>query len=126
MQKFFLTCSLLLLFSKISKSQLQNGPMPGYAEMREVAIWVQTSGPHEVYIRYGKNGNFENQTKRVNTSEKRAFCTTLIADKVEPGTTYQYQLFIDGKYFPLEQTLQFKTPPLWQYRTAPPLSLIHI
>ena len=120
MQKFIITCALLLLFSKISKSQLQNGPMPGYAEMREVAIWVQTSGPHEVYIKYGKNGHFENQTNRVHTSEKRAFCATLIADKVEAGTTYQYQLFIDGKYFPLERTLQFKTPPLWQYRTAPP------
>tara|TARA_A100001011_G_scaffold88820_1_gene93256 strand:+ start:10591 stop:11895 length:1305 start_codon:yes stop_codon:yes gene_type:complete len=120
MPKYIISTIFFLVACKFSFGQLQSGPMPGYSEMRETAIWVQTKGSHEVFIKYSSNGHFKNQTNTVLTGKEKAFCATLIADKVEPGKTYSYQLFIDGKHFPINRKLQFKTPPLWQFRTDPP------
>ena len=56
MPKYIISTIFFLVACKFSFGQLQSGPMPGYSEMRETAIWVQTKGSHEVFIKYGSNG----------------------------------------------------------------------
>ena len=43
-----------------------------------------------------------------------------MADRVEPGRVYHYQLFLDGRPVGLDRPLRFQTQALWQWRTDPP------
>ena len=101
---------------------LLSGPMVGYCEMREAALWVQTNGPAQVYFTYAS----EDQPNRVfrtavsTTQKESAFTTTHIAEQVLPGKTYKYNLYINGAQVTRPYDFSFKTPPLWHFRTDPP------
>ena len=106
---------------------LQSGPMVGYSEMREVMLWVQTNQPARVQIRYHKIGSpTPGQstpaylTNEVQTNRQMAFTAHLLADQVEPGATYTYDLLIGGQKVSLPYPTQFQTQSLWQWRTDPP------
>ncbi|MCB9276398.1 MAG: alkaline phosphatase family protein [Lewinellaceae bacterium] len=101
---------------------LQSGPMLGYNEMREVLLWVQTKAPATVQFAYWPEAE---PGRRMFTAEKQteksdAFTAKLLADQVEPGTKYRYELLIDGKPVSLPYPAAFETQPLWQWRTGPP------
>ena len=103
---------------------LQNGPMVGYADMREVLVWVQTKAPAEVYIEYFETGDsvarkkYRSQT--IHTQTATAHTAKCIADQVQPGKSYSYQVFINGAAVQLPYPTTFKTQQLWQWRTDPP------
>lgn len=124
--RYFLALFLLPFCITLSFSQkelLQSGPMLGYAEMREVAIWVQTKSPAKVQIAYwNKAGGGDTLlTDAVQTEKLTAYTAKLIADRVEPGQEYLYQLRIGGKAVSLPYPTEFQTIPLWQWRTDPPV-----
>jgi alkaline phosphatase D len=101
---------------------LQAGPMVGYSDMREVAVWIQLKQEGNVNIAYSEAGK---QGPRVFTDTKsclksEAYTATLIADQVEPGTTYEYEVWINDKKIDLPYPLQFQTQSLWQWRTDAP------
>lgn len=101
---------------------LQCGPMVCFSEMREVLLWVQTKEPAEVHIRYweaGNPGEFH-VTDRVKTRKEEAFTAKLVADTVEPGKRYEYELYINGNLVERPYPLKFQTQVLWQWRTDPP------
>ena len=106
----------------LAKAQLQSGPMLGYAEMREVLLWVQTSKPAEVYFEYWVTETPERvfQTDIVTTGKATAYTAKCIADQVQPGRAYTYRLLLDGREVKLDYPTTFDTPPLWQWRTDPP------
>lgn len=123
MRTLLLACSILLagnLFSQ--KELLQSGPMLGYAEMREVLIWVQTTEAAEVKIGYQSDqaGAPLLFTKNIATSSVTAFTAKLIADQVQPGLNYTYDVYINGKKVELDYPTTFSTPPIWRWRTDPP------
>ncbi len=102
--------------------KLQSGPMVGYSEMREVALWLQTTQPAKVKISYWDK---ENPGQKYFTEEKytlknEGFTSTLIADEVEPGKHYNYEVYIDGKPVIIKQPCEFQTLELWQWRKDPP------
>ncbi len=101
---------------------LQSGPMVGYSDYKEVALWVQTKGSHSVKFRYYKSENIKEAhwTKSVITSQTNAFIAKLIADSLEAGKHYNYEVYLDGKKIELNRTLTFQTQTLWQWRTDPP------
>ncbi|MBK6347331.1 MAG: alkaline phosphatase family protein [Bacteroidales bacterium] len=101
---------------------LQSGPMPGYADMREAVIWLQTTGETSVYATYWDREHPEMimRTGTVNTLKVEAHTAKLIADQVEPGRTYDYRLYFNDRPVDLPYPAVFKTPPLWKYRTNPP------
>lgn len=101
---------------------LLSGPMVGYTEMREALLWVQTNGPAQVYFEYssGAGAKFRFRTPTYQTSAAEAYTARLIADQVKPGETYVYDLFINGQKVELPYATNFKTPPLWQFRSDPP------
>ncbi|MGF7216241.1 alkaline phosphatase D [Spirosoma lacussanchae] len=101
---------------------LQSGPMVGYSDSREVALWVQTNKPARVQIRYHEAGKPSPAylTSEVQTHEKTAFTAHLLANQVEPGKKYAYELLIGGQKVSLPYPTTFQTQNLWQWRTDPP------
>lgn len=120
-----LTCALcpwLITAQTSANPLLKSGPMLGYSEMLESMIWVQTSRECEVYIAYTDlvDRTFIRTTNKVQTTKNDAYTARLIADSVEPGHRYSYQLFINRKPVKLPYTTEFRTPPIWRWRTEPP------
>lgn len=102
---------------------LQSGPMVGYSEMREVMLWVQTKRACQVEVEYQEKDQPASEvflTNAVQTSAQHAFTAHLLADRVQPGRTYEATLRIDGKKVPLPYPFTFHARDLWQWRTDPP------
>ncbi len=101
---------------------LQSGPMVGYSDFLEVNLWVQTKQAADVKIVYFEKAKptprFETAARR--TQADKAFSTHLIADKVQPGKRYTYELYINNKKVERPYPLEFQTQSLWQWRTDPP------
>ena len=91
---------LLLLVSLVIplNSIINSGPMVGYSEKSEVALWIQTKSSSTVKFIYwdinDPNKIFE--TEVIITNKDSGFTATLIADLVKPGTVYHYQPIIDN------------------------------
>jgi alkaline phosphatase D len=113
--------------AKAVVSLLKAGPMLAWSEIREVGIWVQTTGPARVQVRYSEIDTAgkgvigqELSTKELETDPELAYTKTLVADLVSPGKRYRYDLYINGKKVSRPYRTEFISQPLWQYRTAPP------
>jgi alkaline phosphatase D len=101
---------------------LVSGPMLGYADMKEVLIWAQVSGPADVAAEYWEQGkpDVKFKTDPYATQKNEGYTARMIADQLEPGRTYEYHLLINGKTIERPYPTVFKTQTLWQYRTDPP------
>ncbi len=101
---------------------IQSGPMLGYADMREVMLWVQTKQPGRVQIRYVEQGTKAPVmlTAEVATSRATANTAHLVADALQPGKRYDYEVLVNGKPVKLPYATTFQTQTLWQFRTEPP------
>ena len=121
-----LLISTQALFSQgryTSNTLLKSGPMVGYTEMREALLWVQTTGPATVRFEYydlqNPTQNFRTIEYRTSVSEQ--YIAKIIADQVQPGQTYGYRLYINGREVTFDYKLRFQTPSDWRYKTTPPL-----
>lgn len=116
---YLLTASGIICFSQ---SLLQSGPMLGYTDLRESAIWVQTKKQAEVRIEYWlkENPDLKSTTNTVITTSEKAYTAVLIADNVEPGNIYEYQLIINNSPIKFEYPTQFQTQAVWKWRNDPP------
>ncbi len=104
--------------------------MVGYSDYKEVSLWVQTTQAAEVKIVYfeklqvpssaGAKPAVRYETARVRTVPEKAFAAHLIADKVQPGKRYTYELHINNRKVERPYPLEFQTQTLWQWRTDPP------
>lgn len=90
--------------------------MLGYVDMREALLWVQTRQAATVYFEYWdvEAPATRLATDKVRTEKQTGFTAKCIADQLEPGKTYGYQLRINGKKVNLPYATRFKTQPLWQ------------
>lgn len=115
---------LLLTFAGGQAQELlQSGPMVGYSTMREVLLWAQTTEPAEVHFAYWPSASKKSQaeeTAKVRTEKHTAFVAKAVVGDLEPGITYNYALYINGKEVKRPYPLEFQTQTLWQYRTDPP------
>tara|TARA_B100001109_G_scaffold251839_1_gene246896 strand:+ start:7641 stop:8933 length:1293 start_codon:yes stop_codon:yes gene_type:complete len=117
MKSVFILLSILCL-SFISNAQIQSGPMLGYNTMKEVLVWVQTAQEQKVEMQYWEEQKVNSkQFVFANSSNDNARTVKLIAKDLEPGTTYQYQIYIDGNS---AASGLFTTQKLWQHREEPP------
>lgn len=124
MKRFLKLIFLTLIFTTINlfPQEIQSGPMVGYSAMREVALWIQTTSEANVKINYWNINevNSKFQTEEIKTEKHFAFTGKLIADKVEPGETYNYEVLINNKISEINYELKFKTQKLWQWREDAP------
>jgi alkaline phosphatase D len=96
--------------------------MVGYSEMLEVPVWIQTKVPAEVQMKYWNidSPDIQHVTKSVNTIKDEAFTALLIADTLEPGNKYKYQIIINGIPASFSYETTFQTQPIWRWRGDPP------
>lgn len=124
MKKLLLGSFLLASIAATAQNGLRCSPMPGYCDLREVSIWVQTIKPTDVSVevRIDSSNAGLYQTKPIKTTDEDSCTATLILPGLEPGVTYKYQILLDGKptAFPAGVKNTFTTQPLWAYRTEPP------
>lgn len=101
---------------------LRSGPMAGYAELTEASLWVQTTRPAEVQFRYWVEGQPQTSalSELVKTTKAGDHVAQVILSLLEPGTKYNYELYLDGKLVPRPYRLAFQTQSFWQWRTDPP------
>lgn len=101
---------------------LQSGPMVGYSEMREVALWAQTTRPADVSFVYWdvERPADRSETSAVRATAEDAFVVEIPVALLEPGTRYTYEVRVDGRTVPVDWPLEFQTQELWQWRTDPP------
>lgn len=122
MRKLLFVHFLLCFVSFSLLAQIQSGPMVGYSDMREVLLWVQTKQPAKVKFMYWEQGNSAQKwsTDETLTAKNTAFIARLIADQVQPGKKYDYEVWVDGKKVVITYPLSFQSQTLWQWRTDPP------
>ncbi|MFO7446077.1 MAG: alkaline phosphatase D family protein [Ignavibacteriaceae bacterium] len=116
---------ILILLTSTAYTQhelLQSGPMAGYSEMREAALWVQTKESAAVKIVYWDKETPDKhfETDEVTTIKETAFTAKLYADNVEPGRQYEYKLLLNNSEAALPYPLEFQTLKLWQWREDAP------
>lgn len=101
---------------------LQSGPMLGYTDMFESMLWVQTKSEAHVQAAYwlAEHPEQRHYTNMVRTKKSDGYTAHLLADEVEPGNHYQYEILINNEKVALPYPTVFQTVPLWQYRTDPP------
>ncbi len=101
---------------------LRSGPMLGYAETTEAAIWLQTTRPCRAQIRFWKQGL--TATARLSEPVETRSDADLIArftlSRLDEGSRYDYEVYLDGMRVERPYPLTFQTQKLWQYRTDPP------
>lgn len=118
--------SLLFFFYSFSafsqKELLQSGPMVGYSEMKEVMLWVQTSKEAIVHFEYWVKENITKKYKTIplKTLKENAFIVKGIADQLEPGKEYHYEVFINNMLIKRPYPLSFKAQSLFQWRSDAP------
>ena len=119
---FLLLLAQGFTMANASIEHLRAGPMLGYAEMREVAVWVQTTEAADVQLIYWPLGNDADlrESAVLRTAAEDAFTATLIASKVQPSTRYQYLISINGDPIALPYRLEFQTLPDWRGKKPPP------
>ena len=101
---------------------LRAGPMLGYSQMTEVAIWVQTIESTSVQIAYWPQGNEAARalTAAVDTAAATANTATLFAEGLAPGTRYDYEVLVAGAPVALPYPTTFTSQELWHWRHDPP------
>lgn len=104
------------------ETPVRSGPMVGYSEMREVALWVQTTRAADVTFVYWdlEHPGERRETPVVRTTAADAFVAEVPVHLLEPGRRYGYEVHVDGKAVPLDWPLEFQTQELWQWRHDPP------
>jgi alkaline phosphatase D len=126
MKQYVFAFLCLITFSTISAYtqpvSVQSGPMVGYSEMTEAALWVQTTAAARVKFMYWETASPQQKmsTQEVSTTKDEAFTALLKADKLQPGKKYTYELYINGNLVKRPYPLQFQSQTLWQWRTDPP------
>ncbi|MBC2596190.1 alkaline phosphatase D family protein [Ruficoccus amylovorans] len=112
----------LLLLGTHAQAQLQSGPLVGYVDMREAALWAQTDSATLVQFAYWPEGQPDQRatTPSALTRQEDDYAVTLIAGGLQPGTKYLYELLLDGKKAALDYDTSFSTPPDYRDRTPPP------
>lgn len=116
-----LSLALVLLPTLVAAQphpSLKSGPMVAYAEMTEVAVWVQTSKPAEVKIRYGMEGGFPTVTDAYRTTADGDFIANIKLKGLPFGKKFGYGLIIDGQEVKRDYPLEFETQPHWRFTTG--------
>ena len=98
MKKIFLLATFLY-YNQIF-AQIVAGPLLGYVEHREAAIWVEVdSKAGKVGVEYWPKSNSNNKTviHYQGALKNKYNPLTIILPELQMNTIYQYQFEIDGK-----------------------------
>lgn len=110
--------------SAFAQTELISGPWAGNVEMRTAAIWLEVSPQvKKVSVQYAPTlqPDRAQQLEFSVKSKQSGFLPVKFSlNNLEPNTTYQYSIKLNGKKISLPFNTEFTTKPLWQYRTPAP------
>jgi len=121
MRNVIVVLSAVIAPTLLVRSQI-TGPMPGYADLTEVSIWLQCHGPCKAAIAYWDQQRPDSVLRteeRASDPEDGNTFTFRIGD-LQPGRTYGYRVELDGRPVDPVAPLHVSTQPLWRWRTDPP------
>lgn len=97
--------------------KIVTGPMVGYAEWTEAAIWLQTDLDAQVSVEYRSlSGGPTLASATALTTPENRFSATFILRRLQPDTAYQFQVWENGQPGPEGS---FRTPPARDRFQAP-------
>jgi alkaline phosphatase D len=111
------------VFGFSQTDQILSGPMVGQVQLRDAIIWVQTSKSSNAKVTYLAEGSdaMITESKEITTNEEGHFIATFYLTGLQPGTKYNYKVWINNKLQSFPYPLSFTTQSHWQYRTDPPM-----
>ena len=118
---FFGFLGLTLVTSMVAQGDLSvaSGPMIGHVSMRSAQLWIQTTRPEAVFVKYKAQGDQAWMTTAIsNTTREQAHAAHVTLEGLEPGTMYEAQFVVGGE--DMSEPLKVKTQVLWDYRMDPP------
>ena len=121
-------CICLLSFAILPEvwagphASVRSGPMVGYGEMKEVMLWVQTTGSAKVQYQYWIEGEKNNKwlTEKQAVGASTEFTAHTVIHSLPEGKRFEYEILLDGKVFQRPYPLHFQTQSYWQWRKDPP------
>ncbi len=101
---------------------LLSGPMLGYSELTETVVWLQTRRPARVQVRYWERNtpSHAHLSHEIRTTPAGDHIARFTLADLAFGTTYNYEIFIDGERIERPYEMTFRTQPMWRHRTDPP------
>lgn len=98
---------------------LHAGPMLGHSEITATEIWLQTKKPCRVEVRFWKQGKPETArlSETVRTTESGDFIARFPIERLEFGTFYDYEIYLDGQRVSLPYPASFQSQKMWRWRT---------
>jgi alkaline phosphatase D len=113
---------LLVSIAISAQNTIKSGPMVGYCEMKEAAIWLQTEKEASVEIEYYEKEFSSNKFKSelYFTKKENAFTCHVLLDKLQPGKKYFYAVYIDKKKVSFPYETSFTSKKLWLWREDAP------
>lgn len=121
MKKLILIAAILISNKIIA--QIVAGPMLGYVEHREAAIWIEVDEKvNKVGIKYWVKNNATNKNTLMykGALNNKYNPITFILPELLMNTSYQYQFEMDGKEVSPAKIYEFKTKDLWEWRKPAP------
>ena len=124
-----LSTIILLLFSLTTYSQSRNlisGPWAGNVELRTASIWLEVSATvKNVAVSYYPINEVSPKNNHTSVKYKGELGKPFNPIKIELnglefGTTYNYDILIDGEKASLPFVTKFTTKDLWQWRKPAP------
>ena len=124
-----LSTIILLLFSLTTYSQSPNlisGPWAGNVELRTASIWLEVSATvKNVAVSYYPINEVSPKNNHTSVKYKGELGKPFNPIKIELnglefGTTYNYDILIDGEKASLPFVTKFTTKDLWQWRKPAP------
>ena len=101
---------------------LSSGPMLGPAELTGTTVWLQTLRPCRAQVRWWKQGQPEaaRLSTPVQTDATGDHIARFELDGLEPGSRYEYEIYLEGFRVTRPGPLSFQTQAMWRHRTDPP------
>ena len=102
--------------------------MLGYSDITDTQVWLQTTQPARVQLRFWKQSDPASArlSAQVSTVEENNVIARFTISGLEFGTKYDYEVYIDGVRVGLPYAATFQTQPMWRWRTSPPAFRIAI
>jgi len=124
--RYFISYFLVVLFIQFkaaAQPALVSGPWAGNIELRNASVWAEVSPVVKaVAVKFFPKGKpASSKTIFFGGSLGKDFNPVKIdLNWLEPNTTYQYSILIDGKAVATPFETKFTTKELWQYRKPAP------
>lgn len=120
--KSVIIASLLAGYGSVYGQQaaLVSGPMLGHVDQREASVWIQSTSEATAFVKYWNVNTPENIFQsRAQQTQSSVNTATLVADSVEPGNTYGYDVYLDGVKMDVPYSTNFTTQPNWRWSREP-------